>query len=118
MDNNAPCCSKTGNNALTVNDKEDDVAKSTIYNCIVCSDRIIEGEDCVACDICDGWSHIRCSMSKTIFDILNKVEEEKKKTSKKLIKAGGLLYLCDKCKCSQKKFCCHTEAGCKAATRS
>ena len=105
MDNNAPCGSKTGNNALTVNENYNYVAKSTICNCIVCNDRIIEGEegeDCVACDICDGWSHIRCSMSKTIFDILNKVEEEKKKTGKKLIKAGGLFYFCDKCKCSRR----------------
>lgn len=62
--------------------------------CMVCKDQIDDARSSsVQCTRCEGWSHLKCSMGKEVFDLLMKV----KRARKPLVYDGLLAYLCKDC---------------------
>lgn len=86
--------------------KNDD---ATSYNCITCSKIITDdGDDAVdsvQCIVCEEWSHVNCTMSKKVFDLLASIDKAST-GNKKLVLAGTVSYICDPCmasiRCKQK----------------
>ena len=60
-------------------------------SCLAC-DKVIDdaSESSVQCSKCDMWCHVKCSMTKEIFDTLAKIGKSKKK----LVKFGMVSFIC------------------------
>ena len=86
------------NIASTSNDQEkpDDEAES--FECLVCKKTIDDGKSkSVQCAICNCWSHLRCSMTKEVFDLLSKMVKNKQGKRKAMVFAGSVPYICEGC---------------------
>lgn len=69
-------------------------AKANQLPCLAC-DKVIDdaSESSVQCSKCDMWCHVKCSMTKEIFEILSKINKSKKK----LVKYGMVTFICQTC---------------------
>ena len=68
-------------------------------SCLACNKVIDDAsESSVQCSNCDMWCHVKCTMTREIFDTLAKIGKSKKK----LVKFGMVSFICQVC-CSLTK---------------
>ena len=67
--------------------------------CCVCQKSIDDNKEAsVQCYLCDTWSHVKCTMDKQVFDLLEKIcQQDSAKTKKALIYSGNVEYICQTC---------------------
>ena len=64
------------------------------YLCLSCHDIINDDQtSSIQCISCEKWSHLTCTMTKEIFDMLAKSQKKKKSP----VKVGMVAYICELC---------------------
>lgn len=84
--------------ASSANNAKSDEELST---CLACKKPINDGRaNSIQCYLCKGWSHMKCSVNKEVFDLLAKISKKDSTKKRSMVTDGMVSYICGGCQVS------------------